>query len=513
MTKWLELNQKLVLMIVLFLLMILTAFYIFMILPLATEEKNEQQQLSRINDDVSFYQKALKKLTPQRMTEKEKNSLMETIPGKPNVEELIKDLERTELETGVVIENITSSIHSNGLNQNKEAASQNNQPVDQQGQGWETILPKNVLEKFKDQMTGLNNLKVSYVEMAINVNGEPVDASKFVKQLENLNRIIHVQSYEYTINKEKNHRLEGIVTIHAFYCEDFAELLNGDTKFELDYDFNPNMLKRYVDPYVSTDSQLESGSDSTTIGQDNSVVEQPPAVETGSETNRTNTGSSEKTTQADKKTPVYQAPQIKNSGIIQDNPVFYVVQTGAYQSEKYLNAAVQKLMNAGVYPRIIGDNMSYIYTATDSSIPSAEKLVEILKTAGFDSYVKVLPYRLTKDEKAVLLKDSDDLIGSITEIISKGIMNHDSSLTKEQFDTLVGKTKSYEKKVQQAINKTDNKERKDELQETMTILDHVLDIVQENVPNGKADSLWEAEGLILDYMLIFNGYVPTDIKG
>ena len=119
MTKWLEYNKKIVLIILLVLFMVLALFYFFLIRPLAAEEKNLQEQLKRISDDTSFYQNAIDQLNPQSFTDEEKLLLVGSVPGRPNVEEVIKDLEKNELETGVAIENITFSTNSKGSDQEK----------------------------------------------------------------------------------------------------------------------------------------------------------------------------------------------------------------------------------------------------------------------------------------------------------------------------------------------------------------------------------------------------------
>ena len=74
--------------------------------------------------------------------------------------------------------------------------------------------------------------------------------------------------------------------------------------------------------------------------------------------------------------------------------------------QRYVNLAAKELIEIGVYPRVIGNDLFYVYTATDSSIDSAQKIVDMLKSKGFDSYVKTLPYRLTTEEKACTFKRS-----------------------------------------------------------------------------------------------------------
>ena len=220
--------------------------------------------MNRISEDTSFYQSKINQLKPQSFTDEEKLLLVGSVPGRPNVEEVITELEKTELETGVAIENISFSINSTRSNEaenpsnnqtevgaqaNEEA--QANQPVQQQGSSsWEQILPKETLERLKEKFVDVTDLNVSYVEMVIDLNGEVEDVNTFVNQLENLKRIIHVQSYDYSINEEKNNRLEGILTIRAFYSEDFAKFINADSDFKLDYTFDPTKIKRYIEPVL-----------------------------------------------------------------------------------------------------------------------------------------------------------------------------------------------------------------------------------------------------------------------
>ena len=271
MTKWLEQNKKIVLILVLILFIVLALLYTFLIRPLAAREEDLRQELVRVQEDTSFYQQKLQQLKPQTFTDAEKLVLVGSIPNKPNVEEMIKDLEKTELETGVAIENMTISINPNGsedeaAQQNTQAAAetQGNQaieanseqatqsPPEQGPSNWESILPKETLEVLKDAQVHLDDLHVSYVEMVINFNGEESDVHTFVGLLENLQRIIHIQNYDYSINEEKDNRLEGTLTIRAFYSEDFAKFIQGDSEFELDYQFDPSKLKRYKEPVSPT---------------------------------------------------------------------------------------------------------------------------------------------------------------------------------------------------------------------------------------------------------------------
>ena len=63
--------------------------------------------------------------------------MLESVPASPDVEDIVKDLEKTEIETGAVIDNITISIHPNESNP-KEATSQENGDNQANGEVQET---------------------------------------------------------------------------------------------------------------------------------------------------------------------------------------------------------------------------------------------------------------------------------------------------------------------------------------------------------------------------------------
>ena len=527
MTKWLEQNKKIVLILVLILFIVLALLYTFLIRPLAAREEDLRQELVRVQEDTSFYQQKLQQLKPQTFTDAEKLLLVGSVPNKPNVEEMIKDLEKTELETGVAIENMTISINPNGSEdeaaqqntqvaaetQGNQAAEENSEqatqsPPEQGPSTWENILSKETLEVLKDAQVHLDDLRVSYVEMVINFNGEASDVHTFVGLLENLQRIIHIQNYDYSINEEKDNRLEGTLTIRAFYSEDFAKFIQGDSEFELDYQFDPSKLKRYKEPVSPTIppnvSDTENNQDQEQPNQGNATeIEEEPQVPSDPQEPQ-----EEKDVAANPDIERYHAPETKYGG-----SVFHVVQAGAYSSTKYMNTALQELINAGVYPRVIEDELSYIYVATDrkdDQQTSPQRIVDMLKGKGFDAYVKTVPYRLTEYEEETLLREAEDVVSVMNELVTKGITAKETVITEEQLKTVHLKVAAYEKKVQQVLSKSDREGRKQELQETLTILREIEKELKENAEGRELDSLWKVEGLILDYMLVLNGYVPAE---
>lgn len=269
MTKWFEQYKNVVLITILFLFLLLFVFYSFFIRPLAAEEKNNREQLNRIEEDTLFYQQELKKLQPQEFTNEEQQLLIRSIPTRPNVEELIKDIERTELATGIVIENIGFNISQNEIIEGKEQPnpSETNEPdssnpsEQSSNTSWEHIFPSESYEIVKEKLGALSDITLSFVEISIDVNGDVENVKKFAEQLENLNRIVHIQNFDYVINKEQDNQLEGIITIRAFYSEDFIQFIDEDSNFKLDYEFNPEKVKEFVGSNNPKSNQSEDEND------------------------------------------------------------------------------------------------------------------------------------------------------------------------------------------------------------------------------------------------------------
>ena len=541
MTKWLEQHKNIVLIIVLILLAISALFFIFFIRPLTAEVEAKSQELNRINEDVSFYQERINQLSRQTFSDEEMELLVGSVPATPNVEDLIKELEKTEIETGAVIDNVSISLYQNESNVNDGATAENEnnqaeteaqetalQTDPQQGvNSWPHIFPEETLNLLneKEKLVDINKLTVSYVELVIDINGKVRDIDKFVRELENFKRIIHVQEFDYTINEE-NGRLEGAITIRAFYSEDFEEFINEKGEFQLDYVFDPSKIKRYIEPTTietesgsvnsngggNAPSQEENNSTEEENGSDSGNNSKPevkaPSIENKETEKKTSKTESKNQSGIDSKNKVYSAPSSKREG----EPEFLVVQTGAFATENNVNSAAKDLIEAGIYPRIIGDKLFYIYTATDSSDDSAQKMVDMLKNKGFDSYVKTLPYRLTDAEKDLFLTEADDLVSTTTEILTNKITKNEHSIDDEQLNIIRSKIKAYETKVQGSIKKSESDDRKKELQESLSILQKLDQLLQKSINDGSPQTLWEAEGLLLDFMLILNRYIPADLN-
>ena len=119
-----------------------------------------------------------------------------------------------------------------------------------------------------------------------------------------------------------------------------------------------------------------------------------------------------------------------------------------------------------------------------------------------------LPYNLSKVEKETLLNEAEDVVSAISELVTNGITKKNADISEEQVILVHLKIDHYDKKVQLVLSQIDNEGRKKELQETRTILNQIEDELRKT--DGELETLWKVEGLLLDYMLILNGYVPAN---
>ena len=85
--------------------------------------------------------------------------------------------------------------------------------------------------------------------------------------------------------------MEGVLTIRAFYSKDFEDVINEDGEFQLDYDFAPSKIKRYIEPVEIEDESGTENNEGNNPSQENkdstngdsSKVKEQPSVETPKE--------------------------------------------------------------------------------------------------------------------------------------------------------------------------------------------------------------------------------------
>ena len=119
--------------------------------------------------------------------------------------------------------------------------------------------------------------------------------------------------------------MEGILTIRAFYSKDFENVINEDGEFQLDYDFAPSKIKRYIEPVEIVDeSGTENNEGNNTSPEnkdstngDSSKVKEQPSVETPKEDKPSKPSTSDNEVQDRSKTDStkqYIPPETKREG-------------------------------------------------------------------------------------------------------------------------------------------------------------------------------------------------------
>ncbi|OLO40532.1 hypothetical protein BTR23_05950 [Alkalihalophilus pseudofirmus] len=487
MSGWVNENKKQILYSVLIFFLALAAFYLYLVRPLQAEEISQEEELQRIQTDITYYETQINKLSPQTLTRLEIKNLLDRVPMRPNVEQVIADLERTELETGVVINNVSFSIH----------------PNESQEQTWKHILSDDLYTLLETQVADVDALSVSYIEMNVNINGEEEDVHTFIEEIEKLKRIVHVQSYNYSIDNE-NDRLQGSVTLRAFYSENFAEFIEVVEDFKLDYDFDPSKLNRYIEVASEIGDSTETSSDQ-------------PTEPTSS------TGNGQTSTSAELK-PINQSQRYIQPNLTDVNSVdqaFYVVQTGGYNTETSLYEQITKLRNAGIYPREIerdknqnesSETKFVIYTGVSHDRASAERLASYVSSLNpdFTSWVDRISYQ--NQGLSSLGQAAHDVVVEVTDVVTKGMAQESYQLSSEQLELISAKIRVYELKAKEEITKSSDTTSKYQLEDTLVQIKQVENTLKQYQSQNNRSLLWQSQGALLDFMLTLNGYVSLTEK-
>ncbi|MCT8137498.1 hypothetical protein H1D32_06925 [Anaerobacillus sp. CMMVII] len=460
MGEWMKVNQKLLLYLFIILILSLLALYMNVIRPVSLAKVEKETELNSIENEIQTFQMMIDNLEPQDLTGQEQASLLKSIPIHPNVEQVIADLEKTELQTRVAIDSIAIGLAPNPMTLVNAEQSQSSEITEQ----WRHIFPEAVYQILSERINPVRDVKLSFVEFTVAVNGFEEDVDVFVSELEKLDRTVHIQSY---LLKESTEYLEGVnaeIIFRAFYCEDFAAFFEGGTGFELDYTFDPSLINRFK-PSIEDPTEQEEMVDRNDINPDHFDHD-----ETSMDDN-------------------YKHDTIRNEG----DKVFYIVQTGAYTNVYYLNYALQTLVNKGFHPKVLEGRMNLIYTAIDVNEAAAIRKAEHLTNSGFASFAFTFPF---KAEQSVI-DEAYDVVAAISEV------GREAHLPSERLTEITTKIATYLTKADQLLT-TANHSRKVTLEKTMTSLVQA-EVVLTNYQTSQDPSLlWEVEGLILDFVLLLN---------
>ncbi|SHP65403.1 Pilus assembly protein, PilO [Mycobacteroides abscessus subsp. abscessus] len=215
------LNEKILIIAIAILVVFSGIFYWAILRPLAAEKAEKEADLQRIEADTTSYEKVLQSLEPQSMTEAEKQELFQGIPGRPNIEQVIKDIEKTEGETGTSVSTISFQTESD-----EEAQAEVTTTADgtvEQDQ-WSTLFPESIYKLLEERVSEVKEFTLSYNDVQISLNGSDEDINEFVDKLEHLPRVFHIQNVTYSLNSEKGN-MDATISARVFYCEAFQQIL------------------------------------------------------------------------------------------------------------------------------------------------------------------------------------------------------------------------------------------------------------------------------------------------
>ncbi|ARK31600.1 hypothetical protein [Halalkalibacter krulwichiae] len=284
MNEWFIRNQKPVLYFILLFFLGLVAFYLYQVRPLQAKEQDQQAELQRITNSLQTYQQHLDNSEKQKLSDEEESKLLALIPLRPDIEQMVADLERTELDTDVVIERIDIEVSPLEAPFDEETDAE----VDQ-NQSWRHLFSEELYASLEEEVTELEHINLAYVELVLSILGEEDDLHSFVDEIEQLDRIVHIQNYSYVVAEDSNH-VEGVLTLRAFYSEDFSPFMEETKEFELDYQFDSAWIKSYLEKVTTVETIIESSMiGSTEINGEHAQT----SINSNTNTNQSNDSSSQ----------------------------------------------------------------------------------------------------------------------------------------------------------------------------------------------------------------------------
>jgi len=214
-------KEKILIIVIAVLVLFSGVFYFVIVRPLAAEKGEKEAKLQKIEADANSYKKVLESLEPQTMTEAEKLELMEGIPGRPNLEQVIKDIEKTEGETGTSVSNISFQTESEEEAQAEETTTSEGTVAQDE---WSKVFPEPIFKLLEEKVSEVKEFTVSYIDVQISLNGSEEDINQFVDKLEKMERVFHIQTITTSLDTEKGN-VEATVSARVFYCEAFQAII------------------------------------------------------------------------------------------------------------------------------------------------------------------------------------------------------------------------------------------------------------------------------------------------
>jgi Tfp pilus assembly protein PilO len=439
-------------------------FYFAFVRPLAAEKTEKEAALQRINTDASSYEKVLQSLEPQTVTEAEKQELIEGIPGRSNLEQVIKAIEKTEGETGTTVSTISFQTESEEEAQ-AEVATSSDGTVEQDQ--WSKVFPESIYKLLEKKVSEVKEFTVSYIDVQISLNGSEEDINQFVNKLETMPRVFHIQNVTYSQNTEKGN-MDASVSARVFYCEAFQAIIEKATITK-------------VAAAQSEESVEEPKSEEKVIRYDTDIVVDSSSIKITTDT-----------------------PPVEGEG-----KGFYLVQTGAYTADKYLFIQVDNILSKGIDPRVSDSSISLIFSSISHDMASATEKAKAINSLGFETYIMPLKINLSAEENEWLLPVAQQALSSITSATTKGIAEGTLEMTGELKGQVSSASEAYDKEVTDHMESLDDS-RKGQLEKTMTILKDIEEILVSYEREPDVEKLWKIDGLLIDYTLNLNGNMQNN---
>ncbi|ARK31599.1 hypothetical protein BkAM31D_18075 [Halalkalibacter krulwichiae] len=215
---------------------------------------------------------------------------------------------------------------------------------------------------------------------------------------------------------------------------------------------------------------------------------------------------------------LYYQPENFNAQIQAGDNAFYVVQTGAFNTEYYFLRQLSNLMNDGIYPRSVVREHDptlaslVVHTGFAHDRESAEMVNRQVSSKGesFQSWVDRIPFRLLENEQTTVLPVAIDAVTLVSKMSTAGFGRAPfDSNDQTNLSTIVA---NYEQAVKQAINQGTTEERKDQLEQTVTFLQLANNAINEYTRTSREEYLWQTQAAMLDFVHTLNGYERYHLK-
>ena len=216
------LNEKVLIITLAVLVAFSGIFYFALLRPLAAEKAEKEVTLEKIETDTTSYEKVLKTLEPQKISEAEKQELFQGIPATPNMDQVIKDLEIAEGETGITISNLSFVTGTEEEVEQTEATTTADGTVEQDQ--WSKVFPDSIYKVLEEKVSKVSEFTISFEDVEISLNGDEQNIDEFLDRLDQLPRIYHIQNITYVSNAEKGN-MDVTISARVFYCEAFQEVI------------------------------------------------------------------------------------------------------------------------------------------------------------------------------------------------------------------------------------------------------------------------------------------------